>query len=75
MDAIHYHPIALSLVKLNHIQGHILHIENVDNPDSTPLLDIKWYVEQFDSARKTRAGWLAKASRNAAHRKADDRFK
>jgi len=68
-------PIGLSLVKLNDIQGRILHIENVDVLDGTPLLDIKPYVEQFDAAQNTRAGWLAEASRNAAHRKADGRFK
>lgn len=68
-------PIGLSLVKLNRIQGRTLHIENVDILDGTPLLDIKPYVEQFDSARNTRAGWLAEASRKAAHRRADGRFK
>ncbi len=68
-------PIGLSLVKLNRIQGRILHIENVDILDGTPLLDIKPYVEQFDSAQNTRAGWLAEASRKAALRRADGRFK
>jgi tRNA-Thr(GGU) m(6)t(6)A37 methyltransferase TsaA len=66
--------IGLSVVKLKGIHGPILYIEDVDILDGTPLLDIKPYVEQFDGARSTRAGWLTEASRKAAGRKADTRF-
>jgi tRNA-Thr(GGU) m(6)t(6)A37 methyltransferase TsaA len=67
--------IGLSVVQLNMVQDHILHIENVDILDGTPLLDIKPYVPEFDAQFNVRTGWLENARQTVRHRKSDDRFK
>ena len=67
--------IGLSVVQLNMVQDRILHIENVDILDSTPLLDIKPYVPEFDAQFNVRTGWLENARQTVRHRKSDDRFK
>jgi tRNA-Thr(GGU) m(6)t(6)A37 methyltransferase TsaA len=68
-------PIGMSVVQLDKIENHVLHIQNVDIVDGTPLLDIKPYVPEFDSPQDVRTGWLAKASKTVSDRKSDDRFK
>ncbi len=68
-------PIGLSVVKLTRIEEHILHIENVDVVDKTPLLDLKPHVPHFDAVKNVRTGWLSGISRKAEHQKADRRFK
>jgi len=57
-------PIGLSIVRLNGVEGNILHIEDVDILDGTPLLDIKPYVDKFDVRASEKQGWLAE---NLAH--------
>jgi tRNA (adenine37-N6)-methyltransferase len=67
--------IGFSVVKLSHIQNNILHIENVDILDGTPLLDIKPYVAAFDvQTDDVRIGWLENTSNNALSTKSDKRF-
>jgi tRNA-Thr(GGU) m(6)t(6)A37 methyltransferase TsaA len=51
-------PIGLSIVRLIGIVGNILHIEDVDILDGTPLLDIKPYIGKFDHRESERQGWL-----------------
>ncbi len=51
-------PIGISIVRLLRIEGNVLHVEDVDIVDGTPLLDIKPYVPQFDSRLQVRIGWL-----------------
>lgn len=68
-------PIGLSVVKLLRIEGAVLHIENVDVLDGTPLLDIKPYVPQLDQAPEVRIGWMADKLELAAVATADERFK
>ncbi len=51
-------PIGLSLVRLDKIDGSVLHIRDVDMVDGTPLLDIKPYVPALDSRRQVKIGWL-----------------
>jgi tRNA-Thr(GGU) m(6)t(6)A37 methyltransferase TsaA len=53
-------PIGISVVRLVGVEGNILHIEDVDIIDGTPLLDIKPYVPEFDPPRVERRGWLEK---------------
>jgi tRNA (Thr-GGU) A37 N-methylase len=53
----------------------VLHIQNVDIVDGTPLLDIKPYVPEFDAQVNVRTGWLAQTRRTVSTRKSDDRFK
>ena len=68
-------PIGISVVPLDKIENGVLHIQNVDILDGTPLLDIKPYVPEFDSFRDIRTGWLGQASKTVSSRKSDDRFK
>jgi tRNA-Thr(GGU) m(6)t(6)A37 methyltransferase TsaA len=67
-------PIGLSIVKLLGIEGTVLHIENVDIVDGTPLLDIKPYVPQFDHHQAERTGWLENSKENIKEKRSDDRF-
>ena len=67
-------PIGLSVVRLEKIEGAVLHIKDVDMVDGTPLLDIKPYVPTFDEAVEFRTGWLENAARRAKETSADDRF-
>ncbi len=68
-------PIGLSTVRLIKTEGNILHVENVDILDGTPLLDIKPYVPEFDDQDGYRTGWLEKAKGRVGGKKSDDRFK
>lgn len=67
--------IGLSVVQLDRIKDGVLHIQNVDILDGTPLLDIKPYVPEFDAQVEVRTGWLEKAREIVSRRKSDDRFK
>ncbi len=42
--------------------------------DGTPVLDIKPYVQEFDSLSNTRSGWLEKKSKRSKTIRSDDRF-
>jgi tRNA-Thr(GGU) m(6)t(6)A37 methyltransferase TsaA len=50
--------IGISVVQLVKVEGKMLHIQDVDIVDGTPLLDIKPYVPEFDSREVQRTGWL-----------------
>lgn len=50
-------PLGFSLVKLICTQKNMLHIEDVDMLDGTPLIDIKPYIQRFDSRKNVRSGW------------------
>jgi len=67
-----FNPIGLSPVRLLGMKGNILHIEDVDILDGTPLLDIKPYCPKFDCFEAARSGWLDRC--NETRRTADDRF-
>jgi len=49
--------IGMSVVKLLKIKNNMLHVEDVDILDGTPLLDIKPYVARFDSRGDVKSGW------------------
>jgi len=49
--------LGMSLVRLLHRDGTVLHIEDVDVLDGTPLLDIKPYIGRYDSREDGRSGW------------------
>jgi tRNA (Thr-GGU) A37 N-methylase len=68
-------PIGLSIVRLLSVEGNVLHIENVDILDGTPLLDIKPYVPAFDHHEVERTGWLEAAGESVKEKRSDDRFK
>lgn len=67
-------PIGVSVVVLARVDGRVLHVENVDMLDGTPLLDIKPYVPEFDHHRADRVGWLEQARGRVRTQQADDRF-
>jgi len=67
-------PIGLSVVKLLKIESNILHVENVDILDNTPLMDIKPYVPEFDQPASVRTGWLENKKGKVTFKKSDDRF-
>jgi len=50
-------PIGMSLVRLVRREGRILHLEDVDVLDGTPLLEIKPYITRFDVRDSARCGW------------------
>jgi len=67
-------PIGLSVVKLDCRVGNMLHIDNPDMLDGTPLLDIKPYIADFDSYPKSISGWQQKHSGKVKSIKSDERF-
>jgi tRNA-Thr(GGU) m(6)t(6)A37 methyltransferase TsaA len=67
-------PIGISTVKLEKIEGHTLHVENIDILDGTPLLDIKPYVPEFDRYPAEKIGWLEGAKGRAVNKRSDGRF-
>jgi len=66
--------LGLSVVKLLGIEGWILHIENVDILDNTPLLDIKPHVPEFDNQTGVRTGWLEGVGETVSRIRSDERF-
>lgn len=50
-------PIALSVVKLEKVEGTTLSIRNIDCLDNTPLLDIKPYFASVDAKPDANVGW------------------
>ncbi|MBD3392785.1 MAG: tRNA (N6-threonylcarbamoyladenosine(37)-N6)-methyltransferase TrmO [Chitinivibrionales bacterium] len=67
-------PIGLSTVRLAGIDRNILHIEEVDIVDGSPLLDIKPYVPRFDLRDNVRTGWLAARVERLDTTRDDGRF-
>jgi tRNA-Thr(GGU) m(6)t(6)A37 methyltransferase TsaA len=67
-------PIGISAVRLIKLEGTILHIQDVDIIDGTPLLDIKPYVPDFDIREATRIGWYEKKVGTVQTAKDDGRF-
>ena len=58
--------VGLSTVRLIKIDGLILHIQDIDVVDGTPLLDIKPFVPEFQSSDDIKIGWLTdKLRRNS----------
>ena len=49
--------IGVSVVRLVSRKENLLHLEDVDILDGTPLLDIKPYVTRFDYRKGARCGW------------------
>ena len=68
-------PIGLSIVRLLGIEENLLHVENLDIVDGTPLLDIKPYVPAFDHNKAERTGWLESSGARVEETRSDDRFK
>ena len=50
-------PIGLSVVKLERVEGRVLHVRGMDMIDGTPVLDLKPYVPYTDHV-EANSGWL-----------------
>ena len=67
--------IGLSILRLVRVEDNMIHVENLDILDGTPVLDIKPYVPQFDAWDADRVGWFTGKAENAQFHRADERFK
>ncbi|MBA7689458.1 tRNA (adenine(37)-N6)-methyltransferase [subsurface metagenome] len=67
-------PIGISVVRLLKVEGNMLHIQDLDIVDGTPLLDIKPYVPEFDIREVEKIGWLEKNVGKLSAAKDDGRF-
>jgi tRNA (Thr-GGU) A37 N-methylase len=56
------------------MKGNILHIENIDIVDGTPLPYVKPYVPELDITKEAKIGWLSKKVKKVHKVKADERF-
>ena len=67
--------LGMSLVRLVRIKDNILHVKDIDILNGTPLLDIKPYIQRFDSKKNTRSGWQDTISDDAASMRGLRHFK
>ena len=67
-------PVGVSIVRLAKIEKNVLHIQDVDIVDGTPLLDIKPFVPEFDQRKTERIGWLKKKVYKLRSSRDDGRF-
>jgi len=67
-------PIGISVVRLVKVEGNMLHIQDVDIVDGTPLLDVKPYIPEFDIREVERIGWLEKNVHKLSTSKDNGRF-
>jgi tRNA-Thr(GGU) m(6)t(6)A37 methyltransferase TsaA len=67
-------PIGISVVRLISVEKTLLHIQDVDIVDGTPLLDIKPYVPAFDVRKVKKIGWIEQNIDKLAETKDDGRF-
>jgi len=65
--------IGISTVLLLKVENNILHIQDIDILDGTPLLDIKPFFPQFDNRNAERVGWLTNKE-NIYNVRSDERF-
>jgi len=66
--------LGISTVRLVSVERNLLHIEDVDIIDGTPLLDMKPFFPHFDNRTTDKIGWLAKKDISDGMR-SDDRFR
>jgi tRNA-Thr(GGU) m(6)t(6)A37 methyltransferase TsaA len=67
-------PIGLHIVRLEKVEGRILHIKDLDMLDGTPVLDIKPYFPMVADGENVRTGWIEGKLDRFRSDKADDRF-
>jgi len=67
-------PVGVSVVRLTRMEKNVLHIQDVDIIDGTPLLDIKPFVPEFDQRKAERIGWLEKNVDKMHSSRDDGRF-
>lgn len=67
-------PLGLSIVRLVRREGRVLHIQDIDVLDGTPLIDVKPWVADFDMVRNAHAGWYESARHDVSSYRSDARF-
>lgn len=67
-------PIGLSCVRLLAVCGRFVHVAELDALDGSPLLDIKPYVDGYDSFPGVSPAWLESGSARRGTMVADARF-
>ena len=67
-------PIGISIVRLIKIEENLLHIQDLDVIEGTPLLDLKPYVPEFFDTNKIKIGWLTDKIPEFDSKKDDGRF-
>jgi tRNA (adenine37-N6)-methyltransferase len=58
--------LGMSLVRLLRIEDNILYVSDLDIADGTPLLDIKPYIQRFDTRENSSSGWQDDVSTDTA---------
>jgi len=66
--------IGISIVQLKRVEGNKIFIEGIDILDGTPLLDIKPYIEKFDTVKESSSGWLQASDKEIKQKRSDNRF-
>jgi tRNA (adenine37-N6)-methyltransferase len=51
-------PIGLSCVRIDRVEGLVVHVRELDLLDGTPVLDLKPYVPYADARPDAKSGWL-----------------
>jgi tRNA-Thr(GGU) m(6)t(6)A37 methyltransferase TsaA len=67
--------IGISIVKLKRIEGNKVVVEDIDILNGTPLLDIKPYIEKFDTVKDSVSGWLQASDKEISKKRSDNRFR
>ncbi len=66
--------IGMSVVRLDGIDGNVLHVRDLDILDGTPVLDIKPHIPHVDCPGATRTGWLEGKEGQIAEKRDDLHF-
>ena len=66
--------IGMSIVRVESVEGNILHFKGVDMLNGSPLLDIKPYYSYFDQQTQVRNGWLEGKTLRPENLHSDKRF-
>jgi tRNA (adenine37-N6)-methyltransferase len=66
--------IGISIVELKGVDGNRVVVDGVDVLDGTPLLDIKPYIEKFDSVEDSVSGWMKASEGEVRNKRSDKRF-
>ena len=66
--------IGISIVKLKKVEGNKVVVKDIDILDGTPLLDIKPYIEKFDTVTESISGWLKASDKEISKKRSDNRF-
>jgi hypothetical protein len=60
---------------IKRVEGNKIVVEGIDILDGTPLLDIKPYIEKFDTVKESTSGWLQASDEEISKKRSDNRFR